>query len=499
MAKDQKEERLLMPEPKSKLFVPQWVRYEIAPFLHGKGLCYGTQGTPISNPQSKTKDFYTIYGDKERVLHNAAVEDQDSFFRMFAKHTMDHVVLGPKADRSSQALKVAKDRLKPGGVFIYFGEENPVDASAVIKEGWYLVCNHPQFNPKLPEKSVAIIRYGALGDLVMITPLLEACKKAGEHVTLYTSPYALAVLENNPHIDQLIVQEKDVIAITELGPYFDYIKTKYTRFVDLCESIEGSMLKLESRREFYMPKEWRDKDCADNYYRKTLRLGGFPTTEPVVRGSLFLNKQELAKAKADYARLSGPAANFVWGFALHGTSHHKCYPLMQPLLAEYLADHPDERVVLLGSQEHSVLEFDHPQVFRGAGRYNVRELIGLISQLDAIVSPESFIANCAAAFDKPVITLLSHSSKENLCSTWLHDYSLEPDRVVAPCFPCHQLHYTSGSCPQREIIDTDTNEVVVAGAACTIGAIAMDTLAARMAEVYGAFGPKNKGNTTATS
>jgi ADP-heptose:LPS heptosyltransferase len=311
---------------------------------------------------------------------------------------------------------------------------------------------------------------------------------------LYTSPYALAVLENNPHIDNLVVQEKDIIAITELGTYFDYIKTKYLRFVDLCESIEGSMLKLESRHEFYMPKEWRDRTCADNYYRKTMRLGGHPTDRQTIVGKFYCTKHELAAAKAEYDRLAEGGTRFVWGWALHGTSHHKCYPLMQPLLHEYLDANPTQRVVLLGGSEHRNLQFEHPQVVGRAGDYNIRQLIGVIGQLDAIVSPESFIANAAAAWNKPVITLLSHSSRENLCATWLHDYSLEPSHTIAPCFPCHQLHYTPSSCPQREIIDTDTDQVIVAGAACTTGAISMEALAARMVEIYGTFGPTNKSN-----
>lgn len=493
-----------MIEPIKKLpvlFVPQNIRYEIAPFIHGKGLCYGTKGTPISNPHAKTKDFYTIYGDKERVLSNAAVVEQQEFFGMFAKHTMDHVVLGPLADKSQAAIKWAKDRLKFGGVLVVFGEEKPSGGLGVVEiGGWYLHCSHPDFNAKTPNNSVAIIRYGALGDLVMITPLLEACKAANEYVVLYTSPYALAVLENNPHIDRLLVQEKDIIAIGELGEYFKYIQTKYGRFVDLCESIEGSMLKLESRAEFYMPKAWRDETCGENYYRKTLRLGGHPNNgEGVIVGKFYQTKPELVWASQEYQKLSEGGQFFVWAWAIHGTSHHKNYPLMKTMLHEYFEYHPDEKVVLLGSPEHMGLAFEHPQVVNKIGQYSIRQTIGFLGTVDGVVSPESFIANAGAAHNKPVITLLSHSSRENLCSTWKYDYSLEPDALFASCFPCHQLHYTPQSCPQRDMIDTDTQEVVAAGAACTIGAIPMHVLAEQMDKVRNAFRPKNKDNPQVTS
>jgi ADP-heptose:LPS heptosyltransferase len=487
-------------QPTHQLFVPLWIRYEIAPFLHGKGACYGTQGTPICNPASKTKDFFTIYADNDRVLGNAVVDNQENFFRLFAKQTLDHIVLGPKATKDLASIKLAKDRLRPGGTLILFSDQ-PFMGSQMSSEGWHLMCNHPDFNPTLPAKSVAIIRYGAFGDLTMITPLLEQCHLAGEHVTLYTQPYAKAVLDNNPHIDRVLLQEKDCIALQELDKYFAYIKTKYGRFIDLCESIEGSMLKLESRREFYMPKEWRDKTCSENYYRKTLRLGGFDeaSRQPIIRGKFYLSSSEKAWAENEFNKLSNDGRDWVWGWALHGTSHHKCYPLSQPLLYSYLADHPDERVVLLGDSGHVDLQFDHPQVIHRAGVYSVRQLIAILARLDGVVSPESFIANASAAWDKPTITLLSHSSRENLCSSWKYDYALEPVAEIAPCFPCHQLHYTPNSCPQREIIDTETNEVVVAGAACTIGAISMETLAERMTEVRAAFRPKNPRNPAAAS
>lgn len=476
-----------------QLLVPRWVRYEIAPFLHGRGLCFGTQGTPVVNPVSKTKDFNIIYGDADRVVSNVVVAEQDVFMRMFVPHSMDFVVLGPKAQKTREAISLAKKRLHPDGVLIMF-DNQPFEGAQMINENWYLSCSHKDFNQNLTS-AIAIVRYGAFGDLVMITPLIEYYAGLGKKVVVYTSPYAKSVLDNNPKIHKIFSQEKDAIAIQELGEYFAYLRPKYEKFIDLCESIEGSMLKLQSRKDFYMPKEWRNKTCDENYYRRTLRIGGVPEDEissmPLICGHVYLSTSEKAWAQKEYTKLSQNGYFWLWGWAVHGTSHHKKYPLMQPFLLQYLAAHPRERVVLFGTPNEKQFEFEHPQVICRSGEYSPRQLIAMMSHIDGVVSPESFIANLAAAWDKPVVTLLSHSSRENLCATWKHDFALEPSTVVAPCFPCNQLHYTLESCPQREIIDLDTNEIVVAGPACTIGAISMETLAARMKEVVDAFGYKN--------
>jgi hypothetical protein len=56
---------------------------------------------------------------------------------------------------------------------------------------------------------------------------------------------------------------------------------------------------------------------------------------------------------------------------------------------------------------------------------------------DLVIGPETALLNAAGCFDTPKITLLTHSSRENLCSTWKNDYSLQ---AGCWCSPCHYLH-----------------------------------------------------------
>ena len=101
-----------------------------------------------------------------------------------------------------------------------------------------------------------------------------------------------------------------------------------------------------------------------------------------------------------------------------------------------------------------------------------------------MVGPESMAMNVAACYDLPKICFLSHSSHENLCKYWVNDFCLEPDTTTAPCYPCHQLHYSLESCPIGAIKDSTSGEVLASGPRCAMGAISPERVIARLDEVY---------------
>ena len=93
------------------------------------------------------------------------------------------------------------------------------------------------------------------------------------------------------------------------------------------------------------------------------------------------------------------------------------------------------------------------------------------------------VTNAAGCFDTPKITLLSHSSHENLCKYWKNDYCLEPDKTLAPCYPCHCLHYSRESCPIGTVEDTETGKELGRAPICPIAILPVRVLA-RLEEVY---------------
>jgi hypothetical protein len=221
-----------------------------------------------------------------------------------------------------------------------------------------------------------------------------------------------------------------------------------------------------------------------------MNLGGYPEVKGC-RGELYFSRNEKLEALKLRKELEADGGKFVVVWALNGSSHHKVFPLLMPVAYQWLEKHTDARIILTGGPEAQKYEFDHPQVIRTAGVWSLRKVLSTIGLVaDAVVGPESMAINVAACYDMPKIVFLSHSSHTNLCQYWVNDFCMEPDKEYAPCYPCHQLHYSLESCPMGGILDDQTKEVVAQGPKCAMGAISGERVLARLDEVYDKFAVK---------
>jgi len=260
---------------------------------------------------------------------------------------------------------------------------------------------------------------------------------------------------------------------------------EYERYINLSESCEGDLLKIEGRPEFFTSKAYRHRTCNVNYYDYTMQRGGYPEVLGT-RGELFFTAgEERQLAKEAWVRSGN--FNIVW--ALNGSSHHKVYPLMEPMLAKWLPEHPKARVITVGDYTAKLLEFDHPQLVHRCAEWSIRQSMLATKYAQLVIGPETAITNASGCFDTPKIVLLSHSTKENLTKYFLNDHSLEPSVDVAPCWPCHQLHYTAESCPVGAMTDNLTGEALGTAPICTFG-VEPERLMAEMSSVYTAWEAK---------
>lgn len=495
--------------------VPRWVRYRAVGYLLDRGLSVGV-GVDLFPRSAIAPGKFSLVTD---ILPNPHISVCDGRLDIFAESSFDHVAVGPAiqlAPNPTAVFREAVSKLKMRGhVIIYmpektihpnslhtFNEESLLSLlrdsgcwkikSNICREGEHLIIAKKIPGKKgdlttytrSPKKRACICRYGALGDMVMITPLIKKLHDDGYEVTMNITQYAQPILENNPYVDNIILQERDAIPNVDLGPYWDEWRGDYDKYINLSESIEGRLLKVENRKEFYTTQEWRRRTCGSvNYYDWTMELGGYPEMKGT-RGELFFSRNEKLEALKLRKELAG---KFVIVWSLNGSSHHKLYPLLMPVAYEWLGKHPDAIIILTGGQDAQKYEFDHPQVIRTAGQWPLRKVLSTIGLVaDAIVGPESMAINVGACFDIPKLCFLSHSSRDNLCKYWTNDYSLEPDRALAPCYPCHQLHYSLESCPIGGIINAETNEKIAEGPRCAMGAIPADLVVSRLNEIYSA-------------
>lgn len=481
--------------------VPHWVRFRGVGYLRDRGLSFGL-GIDLFPRTAVAPGKFSLNMD---LMPHPQVAVCDGRVDIFQDDTFDHVAVGPAlalAPDPQGVLKQLVSKLKMRGhLVVYMPEKNPHPQVKVTftpqglldligttgawkvkmnitREGDTLIVAKKVPGPKgslempkpvNPKGRACIARYGALGDMVLLTPLIRQLAADGYEVTMNITPYAAPLLENNPHVANIVLQEKDAIPNQDLGPYWAEWAGDYEKYINLSESIEGRLLKVENRKEFYTSKDWRHNNCGYmNYQDWTMELGGYPNLKGQ-RGELFFNRNEILQVRKFRDELKGKFV-ILWG--LNGSSHHKVYPLLEPVAYDFLSRHPDAVMILCGGPEAVRYEFQHPQVIPTAGKWPLRQTLATIAMgTDLVVGPESMIVNIASCYDVPKIVFLSHSSQDNLTKYWANCTALEPDTATAPCYPCHQLHYSLESCPQGGILEKDTKRQIAVGPRCAMGAI----------------------------
>lgn len=294
-------------------------------------------------------------------------------------------------------------------------------------------------------KTVCIVRYGAYGDIIMITPLLRALKEDRYHVTVNCSPQGEEILRHNPHVDKIIIHERNSVPRETLDEFWNEMAKGYDRFINLSESIEGSLLKIEGREDFNWSDSRRHAECNVNYYDRTLELGGYGHIKGK-NGELYLSKFE-EKLARDYRKKH--KKKFLIQWALSGSSYHKAYPFTENVARAFLATHPDAMIMTTGDSLCEMLEWSHPQTKCYSGKWNVRKTASISKYADLVIGTETGQIHAAACFGTPTIVLMSHSTEENLSKYWKDSISVGADVL---CRPCHKLHYRRETCPTVESI-----------------------------------------------
>lgn len=329
----------------------------------------------------------------------------------------------------------------------------------------------PGFVGRPADKRALVVRYGAIGDVVQTVPVLKKLKEEGYHVTLNGSEVARDVLKHCPYVDEIAVQIRDYVPNqgTVSGPLAEYWKelaTKYDKFVNLTGASEESLLipdsklmkimvdigsahpELDDQNKFYNAiRSVRQVVGEKNYYDNHLAMAGYP--DRGMNGELFFSEQEELMAQAFRDKYAG---RFIVMWVLSGSSYHKRYPYFQQCAQELVIRNPDILLVSVGDPECALIErAESNRYLPRSGRWVLRTSLVMTKYADLVIGPETGILNAAGCFDTPKITMLSHSSHENLCKYWKNDFCLAPDQKEAFCHPCHTLHYVhsvNGECIQ---------------------------------------------------
>lgn len=323
-------------------------------------------------------------------------------------------------------------------------------------------------------KTACICRFGGFGDMVQTALVFPRLKELGYHVTVMTTPKGQEIIQHDPNVDDWYLLDQDQVPNNELVEFWKVQAGRFDLFINLSESIEGTLLALPGRPNHSWPYAVRKKHMTTNYHEWTAELAGVPF-KPC---RLFYPTTEETEAVSSL--ISHPSSfTIVW--ALSGSSQHKFSPHMDPVIARMLLDMPEVRLVLVGDAACKILEQgweEEPRVSCLSGELGIRETLTLAGLADLVIGPETGVLNAVGFEEVSKVLLLSHSSKNNLSKHWKNVQALTP--VDCPCYPCHRLHYGNEYCA----IVKET------GAALCAQNIGPDVIYAAVEKVYKKWGRK---------
>jgi len=438
------------------------LKYDIVEYTRGRGLEVNL------NP-----DTGKLYA------HFIGVDDDQ--LSLFAGGVFDFVFSQNLAKRQSvQAWRVVKQ----GGYLVVSAAHDEITASE--PPGGFDVVRHQSYNhgaqrlvvfkkrsdkqvnvrpEPWPEKSCCIVRYGGIGDMIQTSSILPGLKAQGYHITLNTDPSGHRIIKHDPNIDHFILQDKNQVPNEELGPYWKALSRRYSKFINLCESVEATFLALPGRMPHLWPHDVRHARLNVNYMEHIHALAGVDLPP---QDRFYPTPKEAAWASKQYRRITRfsdkltkwdkkrggngtPTGGTVILWTLSGSSTHKTWPHLDQLLARLLVTYPDVFVVLVGDGLCKLLEIgweNEPRIIERSGVWSVRETLAFAEIADLVIGPETGVIASVAMRPVPKIIFMSHASVENLTKYWTNTISLEPEDC--DCYPCHQLHYGKEYCPRDE-------------------------------------------------
>lgn len=426
------------------------VKYEIVPYTRGKGIDVGISRLSAYRhfiPVRKRGDPLVPADAK----HAYWVDDFDTGLGDFEDGALDFVFAWG-VDVTPTMLSHFHRALRVGGHIVRGNADASVQVWRKNADG----TSAPVL-PKRAPKSACVVRYGAIGDALQAGCIVAALKREGYHITYMCEPLGEQVMRHDPNIDEFVVQDPDQVPNLELQLYFAHWRPRYDKFVNLCESIEGTLICLPGRAKFEFPHAVRHKLCNINYHEFMCDLAELPLH---AEHHFYPSDEERAWAEARVEEI-GKQQNpdwqigkkwvkpFVILWALSGSGVHKFYPHQDAVIARIMLEIPHAHVIATGGPECEILEVgweNEPRVHCTSGKLQLRQALALAQQCDLVVGPETGILNSVAFESMPKIVLLSHSSEENLTKHWVNTESIYTK--VTPCYPCHQLHQDRSRCPQ---------------------------------------------------
>jgi len=321
--------------------------------------------------------------------------------------------------------------------------------------------------------NILLIRFSSLGDLVLTTPIYRELRKVypDSRLTLLTSEGFGRVLENNPHLDEIIYHHRKETR-NDLEKLIDQLRLqKFDLIYDIHNSLRSRWIGWQLKRHAPKPEHWLiEKRTLARELQIRFGWGQFfngksqreQWLEPLQRhhtGTLS-TKTELFPSVAD--------KNYVkaWlnqndlqdkPFVCIGASASfplKCWPLknFKQLIENIIRS--GISVVLVGTngeiETEELAEYfrGSQNVFCAAGIFTILQSAALLEMANAVVANDTSIIHLAEAMRTPSIALFGPTVKEFGYAPMLAQSRLIETDLALRCRPCSRTG--KGTCKNRE-------------------------------------------------
>jgi ADP-heptose:LPS heptosyltransferase len=295
---------------------------------------------------------------------------------------------------------------------------------------------------KQVEKNFFVLRNNDLGDVLVATPLLEALKTAfpESKVSIGVGDWAMPLLENNPHVDEVIScnapwHNKQNCRFPANSPktFFEgllyvlfskesrYISAKkFTHGIDVLGSRQGSWLmrraKIPNRfgvKGYAGGDNWSTKYIDFIEERKVAEAGleflNLMNAEVEIdpRPSFYLTENETTEAKNSWGERSESTKRII--IAPGGGFPEKCWGDQNfTELTNVLLKNENYKICIIGSKEdkNRISSNDSSQLTNLCGKLSIRQSAAMVSVADFVVCNTSLCMHLAGAFRIPSLTLL---------------------------------------------------------------------------------------------
>ncbi|MBF0274949.1 MAG: glycosyltransferase family 9 protein [Nitrospinae bacterium] len=310
-------------------------------------------------------------------------------------------------------------------------------------------------------KKILVIKLRLIGDLIISVPAYRTIKEnfPDTHLSVIVEKGFEAVLENNPHVDKIIVFDKTKGFFHLVSLILNLRKEAYDWVIDFHGGPTSGLLTLFSggkltvgygKRKFYYQKHihfLRKGLNARQFYLKVLQELGLTINKE--NTELFVAEETTKNIRKKLFE-KGISGSFILIHAAVKKRSEEWQPEKYAELIKRIETELKVAVVLScgPSQENQLknieLLLDTPPVMF-KGELHLREFIALVEESKALISYDSSPVHIAAAFEKPVVALYGTISPENwgyqyenYCSVFVPDLECRSTCFQNKLPECHQ-------------------------------------------------------------